>query len=117
MMEKPSVRGTFSVAVSSAGISGFFDNLTFPERVRDKRLGLIKHHMLALEEFKDVDIQIKWRKKMVTMKSGGKERKIAWYENDEIKMTAAAGKVEHVVNQSLKKWVAKRSNDPETDSD
>jgi len=92
----------------------FFDNLTFPERIRDKRLGLLRHHMISNDKYTEADVRVRWRKHMVTLK----DKKIAWYDhNDEFQMTKAAKQFEKEVETSLKKWIAKRSSDPETDSE
>ena len=119
MLEFPTVGSKISFykklqQQSDHGQLSFFDNLTFPERVREKRLGLIKHFMAASGDHADNDVKIVWPKKLVTLKG----RKVAWYENEEIKMTQAARKHEQEVQQALKEWIGKRSGgDPETDSD
>ena len=91
----------------------FFDNQTFAERIRDKRLGFIKHCMMETGKYDDTEVKILWRKQMVTLR----QKKVAWYENDQIQMTKAATNVEQKVEEALRKWIAKRSKDPETDSD
>ena len=92
----------------------FFDNLTFPERIRNKRLGYIEHHMISHDDYAEGDVKVIWDKNMVTLRS----KKIAWYNDDnEIQMTTAAKFFEKEVEHSLTLWIAKRSNDPETDGD
>lgn len=93
----------------------FFDNLTFQERIQEKRLGLIKHFMIKSNDHKTDDIQILWRKQIVTLNNN----KVAWYDtSNQINMTRAARKHQDEVENALKEWISKRSQeDPATDSD
>ena len=93
----------------------FFDNLTFQERILEKRLGLLKHFMLKTNEHDADDVKVIWRKQIVTLRN----RKIAWYdEANQIQMTKAAKKHQDEVENALEEWIRKRSHDdPATDSE
>eukprot|EP00959_Pyramimonas_sp_CCMP1952_P181019 3785237-Pyramimonas_sp.AAC.1 len=71
----------------------FKNNLTREERAREKRLGHMKHNLSDHDSCKYTTVKIIWPKNIVAMKDGqGKERKVAWYDEEGKWHTTATGK-------------------------
>ena len=92
----------------------FKDNLSFDERVVDKKLGYIKYHLIADAKKDKSEVKIHWDKKMIEVNG----KKVAWHTGGEWKYTKLTKTIQDAVNKSVERWVAKRTKqDPPTDSD
>lgn len=92
----------------------FTDNKTLEERIRDKRLGYVKHFLIEKVGKSSEDVRILWPKLIVTVN----HKKVAWYDDDnEMQMTKIAKAVKEDVDKAMEKWIEKRSKEPATDSD
>ena len=91
--------------------------MTKEEEAREKKLGYFKYHLS--EKFKDKDVNIIWPQKMVVIKdTAGKEKKVAWYnEQWELCTSASAKTVQADVDASMQKWWKKKPRDPDTESE
>ena len=69
--------------------------------------------MTSSEHYELDDIKVIWPKQMVTLHG----KKVAWYSEEEFRMTKAARHFGGQLEIDLKKWIAKRSSDPETNND
>ena len=81
--------------------------------MRDKRLGLLKHCILESKKYTAGDVRILWRQKMVAHKG----KKVGWYDGEVFKTATIAKEFQAEVEQLLESWIAKRRQDPETDTE
>eukprot|EP00959_Pyramimonas_sp_CCMP1952_P028183 591559-Pyramimonas_sp.AAC.1 len=112
-------RSALSTDENAFGKIFFRNNLTMEEREREKRLGYTKHYLTEHAEHSHQEIKIIWTKSMVVLKDGlGKERKIAWYDEEGNWHTTTTGKVvKKEVEEAMEKWRKKVRPEPETESE
>ena len=95
------------------GIS-FTHKLSWSDRVIEKKLGFIKHHLMDHFQKGVKDVKINWRRRDIEMGN----KKVAAYENDSWSFHKSAKIVEPKVNESMAKWLSERdSAAPPSESD
>ena len=84
-----------------------------------EKAGVMKHHLSERASCKDIAVKIIWPRTMTVTRDGqGKERKVAWHDEEGERHATATGKaVEKVVEDSMRKWLAKVSPEPATESE
>ena len=92
----------------------FANKLSWPDRVIEKKLGYIKHHLMLHFNKPVSDIKINWRRRFVEM--GGK--KVAYYDAGTWVFHKSAKVIETKVNEAMEKWTSEReTTDPPSESE
>ena len=96
------------------GDISFANKLSWPDRVIEKKLGYIKHHLMSFFNKPVSDIKINWRRRFVEM--GGK--KVASYDAGTWVFHKSARVIEIKVNEAMEKWTSEReTTDPPSESE
>ena len=91
----------------------FKDNLTFEERIIEQKLGYVKYHLINDAHKVQNNIKIYWNSNRVALNG----KKVAWYTNGKWKSTKAVDDIKELIEESISKWIQKRTQEPPTDSD
>ena len=83
----------------------FKHNDTIEKRINDKKLGLIKYHLINTANHQEADVKIKWRKSTVEIKHKAVAKAIS---GEDIEYEAEAVGIKQSVEEGLIKWKEKR---------
>ena len=86
----------------------FEDNKTFPERARDKTLGMIKHHVMQHKGLGKKQVKIDWGTGSVKTKEG---EVASVTEDGSINIGEGLIEIKKAVEEHMKEWVEKRTTD------
>ena len=92
----------------------FTDKQSWEDRVVEKQMGYIKHHLMGHYNKTAEDIKINWRKRYVEMNS----KKVASFANGTWSYHKTMKPVEKLVETSINAWTESRASaDPASASD
>ena len=90
----------------------FTNNRTYQQRVRDRTLGLIKHHLVESKSIPSEDVKIVWKKGVVKVK----HNKVAWVSTDAtMLLKGVAEEVRDDVEEDIEEWKRKRGTNRSTE--